>query len=289
MTQQIGFLVHPGEQAATESAIAHAVACGYGVWTAVADAETRIEEQAASTVLLVTVGGDGTLLYGARLAAPRNIPVLGINRGRLGFLTDIEVPHIPACLDAFQAGRCHLQRRAMVSVSVSSRAPVEPVLALNDVAVKAHGVNLVRLSVDADDERFGEFDADGMVVATATGSTAYALSAGGPPIDPRVRALVVVPLAPHAVITRPVVLPEMTTVRVGVIHGTVFAAADGQLLGILGDGDEITVAPGPELSMVRFADSPTFLRRLHDKVRFGMPLKPLDHRPPEGPAPLEVP
>jgi len=129
--------------------------------------------------------------------------------------------------------------------------------------------------VNADGERFGEFDADGMVIATATGSTAYALSAGGPPIDPRVPAVVVVPLAPHAVITRPVILPEMTTLRIGVRHGQVFVAADGQPQGLLEDGGTVTVAPGPELAMVRFPDSPTFLRRLHDKVRFGMPLKPL--------------
>src|SRR5207302_3177777 len=120
------------------------------------------------------------------------------------------------------------QSRSLVSVRVHGADSPEPVLALNEVVVRARGVNVVRLRVDSDGELLGEFDADGVVVATATGSTAYALSAGGPPVDPRLRALVVVPLAPHAVISRPVVIPDAVQVTITVEHGVVFAAADGR-------------------------------------------------------------
>jgi NAD+ kinase len=164
-----------------------------------------------------------------------------------------------------------------VEVDAGDGTPPQHALALNDVAVKSRGVSVVRLRVEADAELFGEFDADGMVVSTATGSTAYALSAGGPPIDPRVRAIAVVPIAPHAVITRPIVLPEMTVVVITVRRGTVFVAADGQDHGTVGDGGVVTVRAGPELAVVRFPDSPSFLRRLRDKVRFGLPLKEIEH------------
>jgi hypothetical protein len=115
-----------------------------------------------------------------------------------------------------------------------------------------------------------------LVYATATGSTAYALSAGGPPIDPRVRAVVVVPLAPHAVISRAIVLPEMVTLRITVERGRVNAAADGISEIRLRDGAEMIIRPGPELAFVRFDNSPSFLRRLREKVRFGLPLKDLE-------------
>ena len=154
-------------------------------------------------------------------------------------------------------------------------------LALNDVAIRSPEVALVRLRVEADGELLGEFDADGVVVASATGSTGYALSAGGPPIDPRVRAITVVPLAPHAVITRPIVLPDSTVVEVAIEHGAVFVAADGQHQARLGAGGRVSIGPGPELRVVRSAESPSFLRQLRDKVRFGLPLKP-EERPSGG-------
>ena len=276
--RQVGFLLHPGEQRAVEAAAAHAEELGYDVWIEVREPESTMAEHAALTDLLVTIGGDGTFLYGARLAAPRGIPVMGVNRGRLGFLTDVEVSDLPAALDAFAQGRCHTQRRSMLEAVVPGDGDAEQwqTLALNEVAVKSSGVAVARIRVEEDGELLGDFDADGLVVATATGSTAYALSAGGPPIDPRVRALVVVPLAPHAVISRAIVLPEMVTLRITVERGRVIVAADGLSETRLRDGAEIIVRPGPELAYVRFDDSPSFLRRLREKVRFGMPLKELE-------------
>lgn len=275
---QIGFLLHPGEQHAVEAAAERARRLGYDVWIEVREPEAVIAANASTTELLVTVGGDGTFLFGARLAAPRGIPVMGVNRGRLGFLTDVEVADLPDALEAFRAGRYHTQRRSMLEALVPGDAEAPPwqALALNEVAVKSSGVAVARIRVEQDGELLGDFDADGLVVATATGSTAYALSAGGPPIDPRVRAVVVVPLAPHAVISRAIVLPEMVTLRVTVERGRVNVAADGIAETRLRDRAEMIVRPGPELAFVRFDDSPSFLRRLREKVRFGLPLKELE-------------
>ena len=243
----------------------------------VREPEARSAEHAADTDLLVTIGGDGTFLYGARLAAPRGIPVIGVNRGRLGFLTDVEVADLPV-LSRRSPPAAHTQRRSMLEAIVARRRghAAWQTLALNEVAVKSSGVAVARIRVEQDGELLGDFDADGVVVATATGSTAYALSAGGPPIDPRVRAIVVVPLAPHAVISRAIVLPEMVTLRITVERGRVYVAADGIAEIRLRDRAEMLVRPGPELAFVRFDDSPSFLRRLREKLRFGLPLKELE-------------
>jgi NAD+ kinase len=281
----IGFLLHPAESPdMVSAAVEAAVRSGYRTWTTKVRPVEDVAEHAEGTELLVTIGGDGTFLFGARLAAPRDIPVLGVNRGRLGFLTDMELGQLPAAIEAFADGRTVRQRRGMLAAEIDpgeggggdGLGGSRGLLALNDIALKSPEVSLVRLRVEADGELLGEFDADGVVVSTATGSTGYALSAGGPPIDPRVRAIIVVPLAPHAVITRPIVLPEVTVVEVSLMHGRVHVAGDGQHQGGLGPGGRVRIAPGPELSVIRSADSPSFLRQLRDKVHFGLPLKPDD-------------
>ena len=281
--RSIGFLLHPGEQATVQTAIARAQACGFTAWTALDDPEAAMAEHGASTVLMVTLGGDGTFLYGARLAAPRGIPVVGVNRGRLGFLNDVEVDALPEAISRFAAGDYTTQRRSLLEATVGAADDV--VLAVNEIVVRARDVNVVRLRVDVDGDLLGAFDADGVVVATATGSTAYALSAGGPPVDPRVRALVVVPLAAHAVISRPVVIPELLDVRVTTERGRVFVAADGRSIAWLADGESVLVRPGPELQVVRFADSPSFQSRLRQKFRYGIPHKDLLLEPVEDDSP----
>ena len=271
--RRIGFLLHPGEQAAVMPGLACAEACGFATWTAVDDVEAVVAANAGGTKLLVTVGGDGTFLYGARLAAPLELPVLGANRGRLGFLNDVDIDRLPEAITRFAGGEFRIQRRSLIEATVAGEAPPSPVLALNEIVVRARDANVVRLRVEVDGDLLGEFDADGIVVATATGSTAYALSAGGPPVDPRLQALVIVPLAPHAVISRPVVIPDAVTVGVILRHGSVFIAADGRSIGLLADEGEVTVHPGPELQVVRFSDSPSFQSRLRQKFRFGVPHK----------------
>jgi len=273
--RKIGFLLHPGERPVIEGAARQAKACGFEVWTALEDATSVTEREAEGTCLLVTVGGDGTFLYGARLAAPRGIPVMGVNRGRLGFLNDVELVDLERAIVRFAEGSYRTQRRPLIEVRLVTEVE-RTALALNEMVVRARDVMVARLRVEADGDLLGDFDADGVVVSTATGSTAYALSAGGPPVDPRLHALVVVPLAPHAVISRPVVIPDEVRVRVIVVRGRVFVAADGISLADAADGDEVEVRPGPELQLIRFKDSPSFHARLRQKFRFGVPHKDFD-------------
>jgi NAD+ kinase len=284
----IGFLLHPGEgTAVVEAAVATATWCGFRTWiTSVRPAED-IAAHAERTELLVTVGGDGTFLFGARLAAPRDIPVLGVNRGRLGFLTDLEIERLPEVIEAFAAGRTVSRRRSMLSAEILSAAAnsVPRFAALNDIVLKSPEVSLVRLRLEADAELLGEFDADGVVVASATGSTGYAMSAGGPLVDPRVSAILVVPVAPHVAVSRPMVLPAMTVVDVFVEHGRVYVAADGQHQAELADGDQLRIAPGPELKVVCHEGSPSFLRQLRNKLRIGLPLKPVERTATDGEGP----
>lgn len=270
----IGFLLHPGEQASVQAAVARAQGCGFGVWTALDHPEAELEEHAGTTRLLVTVGGDGTFLYGGRLAAPLGIPVLGANRGRLGFLAEVEIPQLPEAISRFAEGDFRIQRRSLIDVeTVHGGGSSEHALALNEVVVRTRDVSLARVRVEVDSERLGVFDSDGVVVATASGSTAYAMSAGGPPVDPRLRVLVVVPLAPHAVTTRPVVLPDAVVVRVILERGLCAVAVDGVSLCDVVAGGEVLVRPGPDLEVVRFADSPPFMQRLRQKFRYGVPLR----------------
>ena len=273
----IGFVLHPreGEGDVLGPALAAAREGGFDPWVAVRDPEAALE--ARDTRLLVTIGGDGTFLLGARLACAMGIPVLGVNRGQLGFLTEIELDDLPAAIADFAAGRHREQRRSLLEVTIRADAArgqdAFDQRALNEVVVKTVGTNLARIRVLADEELLGEYDADGVVIATATGSTAYALSAGGPPVDPRLRALVVVPLAAHAVLTRPVVLPEAVSLSVTLVHGRAFAAADGHFEVPLREGTRVVVAPGPELTLVRIPGSSSFFARLRDKMRIGLPLK----------------
>ena len=288
MNGAIGFVLHPREGfQSLAAAIAVAERHGVGTWVVTVDAERTLAERVPGSRLVVTVGGDGTFLLGARAAASCGVPVLGVNRGQLGFLTDVELGALPAALEEFLAGRSGLSRRSLLEVTIPADAEnggEVTATALNEVVARSLGRNVARLRVDADGELLGEFDADGVIIATATGSTAYALSAGAPPVDPRVRAVMVVPLAPFAVFTRPVVLPEMTRLGITLVRGRALAVADGHLEVPLSVGCRVAVDPGPELLVVTVPGAPTFLRRLREKMRLGTPLK----RPGDGTDAVEV-
>src|SRR5438477_10854512 len=139
--RRIGFLLHPGEQPAVQQGMARAQACGFDVWTALDDVDAVVAENAPGTALLVTIGGDGTFLYGARLAAPLGIPVMGANRGRLGFLNDVEIAELPEAISRFASGTYHIQKRSLVEAAVHEGDGVTRALALNEIVVRARDVN----------------------------------------------------------------------------------------------------------------------------------------------------
>ncbi len=259
-------------------AIALAQEAGFQAVVAQREPEAVIGPQLPGLRLLVSVGGDGTLLYGARLVAAAGIPVLGVNHGHLGFLASVELAELPAAIAAFGEGRCgHLIRGTLRAVINEDRAPLPPArveLAVNEVVLKAEAFNLVRIRVRADSDLIGDFDADGLIVATSIGSTAYSLSAGGPPLDPAVPALVVTALNPHAILTRSLVIPDSCEVTVEMLRGRAVVAADGIPWGELVEGGEMRVGRGPGLDFCEPPGTAGFFSRLRSKTGFGRVLKP---------------
>jgi NAD+ kinase len=195
--------------------------------------------------LLLALGGDGTLLGVARQSATYGIPILGINFGHLGFLTEVETPEIEKALDMILKSNYTIEERMMLEASVKSGSlPVENYIALNDVIVtKGPFARLVRLETYLDEEYVETYPADGLIIATPTGSTAYSLSAGGPIITPDNKLILITPICPHTLHSRSIVIPDNETVRVIVDadHKEIMMTVDGQQGKRLKPGDEVTV------------------------------------------------
>ena len=166
--------------------------------------------------LVIVLGGDGTLLNAARRIYPRQIPLLGVNLGHLGFLTRIESGRLDEALNELSAGNYRFEERAMIKATVIRNGVFcKELFGLNELVVaKEVAVQLIRLETWIDHEYFTTYPADGLIVATATGSTAYSLSAGGPIMDPRLKALLITPLCAHSLYARPLVLNENAHVKV---------------------------------------------------------------------------
>ncbi len=194
--------------------------------------------------LAVVVGGDGTMLGIARELARWNIPLVGINQGRLGFITDVTIGHYKEALATLVAGDYEVENRSMLEGKVWRDGHcIFEGLSLNDVVVsRGATASMVELSVHVDDDFVANIRADGLIVATPTGSTAYALSAGGPILHPAIGGVVVVPIASHTLSNRPIVLPDSGEVRVSIVVGKdVSANFDMHNLASLMNGDQVRV------------------------------------------------
>jgi len=215
---------------------------------------------------LVTFGGDGTLLRGARLLGARETPILGVNLGRVGFLTTATRETLETALDALVAGRYVTERRQALQAAIKGEDGVERTtqVAVNDVAVHKGGVaRVVRVNVFIQGENVGPYSADGIIVATPTGSTAYSLSAGGPIVVPGVEAMVVTPIAAHTLAVRPLVVPATYRIVIEPMAGW----ADDLLVSFDGQTGT-TLAPGESVD-VRRADHRVCLIRLGGDGFFG--------------------
>jgi NAD+ kinase len=228
--------------------------------------------------LILTLGGDGTFLAGARLAAPGGIPILGVNHGHLGFLTEIESHEMNEGLGRYLDGSYRIEERTMLHVTLLRKGGgrVEEI-GLNEVVVDHSGeARILRLEIDVGGQRVGVIDADGAIVATASGSTAYALASGGPILEPTLQDLVLVPMSPFALTVRPIVFAPGQDISLSVIRGPAEMRVDGELRGVeVAIGDVVRCASHKQrLKVVRFSPPETFYQRLADKLGWGRPLVP---------------
>jgi NAD+ kinase len=207
-----------------------------------------------TTDLLVTLGGDGSILHAARLAAPYGTLILGINLGRVGFLTEAEPNSWRDVLSRMLVGDYWIEERMMLRAQARRGDDLlGQAEALNDVVVgRGTEGRAVHLHTEVDGGRLATYVADGLIVATPTGSTAYALAAGGPILPPQLRNVLLVPVAPHLSMERPIVLAEGVTVRIAIGSGrTAVLSVDGQVQTELESGDTVTVKASPHVT--RFA------------------------------------
>jgi len=260
-------------------------AAGLEVWETARDAlGTELKRRMGGTRLLVTLGGDGTLLAGGRVAATNGVPLLGVNLGRLGFLTELEIGELPGGLQRFLAGDHRLERRLLLDCQVirGGRRAVRA-QALNEVVVhRGADPGLIRLRVAIDGQELGVIDADGVCVSTATGSTAYALALGGPILEPDLDDLVVVPMNPFALTVRPVVCTPSRSITVELPLTAATLTVDGSSIGKVRAGDTLTIAAYERrLELVRFSPPERFYSVLRDKLGWGLPLVPYPGRRPK--------
>lgn len=314
--KHIGLVLHTGRPEAASAAkllkqwaIEHDVLVSdMDVWNAGTAARRNARDEVEAVghpTLVVAIGGDGTFLRGARMAAQDDVPVLGVNVGRVGFLTEVAPDGLISALDTVLAGEAHVDERLLLTVRASrpmeiptelqtvlcyGRGPLLPspprrpatlpgdgagvdldVIALNDVVFeKLARDRQASLGVYLDEELFASYSADALIVGSPTGSTAYNFAAGGPVLSPRLHGLVFTPVAPHMIFNRSLVLAadEAVSVRVLAHSGQVAVSVDGQVRGVLDPGDWLTVHPADRRARLVRLGPPDFYGRL--RTRFSL-------------------
>jgi len=226
--------------------------------------------------LLITIGGDGTLLRGARIAHPRRIPILGVNTGRLGFLTEVEADAEGFALlaRAFDDAEMRVEERVALHAHVAGADELH--FAINDVVVRRGAqARMAPFGLVLDGEEIAHLPSDGVIVATPTGSTGYFLSAGGPIIHPTVDALGVAALLPHTLFARPLLVQTDATIEI-TCDGELARAnleTDGVVGADLRAGDRVIVQRAAEPARFARVRHGAFFRRLEEKLQWGVPIK----------------
>ncbi|MGQ0429348.1 MAG: NAD(+)/NADH kinase [Gammaproteobacteria bacterium] len=233
-----------------------------------------VSQLGADADLIVAIGGDGTMLFAAQLALDRGVPLLGINRGRLGFLTDISPEHMIATFDAVLEGRYETDVRDLLGASLA-RAGGAPVRcrALNDVVVQRHeSGRMVEVETWIGGRFVNTHGGDGLVIASSTGSTAYALSCGGPIIHPDLDAVVIAPISPHTLSDRPIVVSRDSRIEVRLVARSATRAqvtCDGVMLGDLDVDTTLVVEPAAERLTFLHPTGHDYFRLLRSKLHWG--------------------
>jgi NAD+ kinase len=227
------------------------------------------------TDLVIAIGGDGTLLYAAGLVAEHGIPLLGINRGRLGFLTDVLPQDMEGCIAAILAGQCEADTRALLQAQLySADGEEQHSFALNDVVFnRLETGRMLDFETRIDGRYLNSHGGDGLVVATATGSTAYALSCGGPIVNPKLNVLVLAPISPHTLSDRPIVIPGDSHIEIklnGESAPVAQVTCDASVLGELKSGGRLEISPAGRNVTLLHPPGYDYFRLLRSKLHWGL-------------------
>jgi len=237
------------------------------------DKASAREKLVSESDLLVVLGGDGTLLAAARLLGDREIPILAVNLGSLGFLTSVTLDELYPLLEATLAGRHSISERMVLKAQLMRRGSlVEGARALNDAVVnQAALARLMDFDVHVDGSHVGRYRADGIIVATPTGSTAYSLAAGGPIVFPDMQAFVITPICPHMLTNRPLVIPDSSRIEIAPEqHGEpVHLTLDGQIGFQLAPGDRVTIERAKTRVQLVRAAGKSYFEVLRSKLGWG--------------------
>jgi len=230
-----------------------------------------LEAEYASAEAAIVLGGDGTVLFSCRLFSSRPIPILGINLGTVGFMTEVLGEEWLEALESFEKGEAKISERLMLDIEVHREGrTLLRESGLNDCVLSgASASRLVVLDVDLSGVFLGQYRADGIIIASPTGSTAYSLSAGGPILHPETEALILTPICPHSLSNRPLVIPPQEKITVSVKQNQripVTLTVDGRGVFQLRPGDKITVTRHPKKALLVKSDRRSFYEIVHAKL-----------------------
>lgn len=280
MGKRIGILAHPlrpGAGPVGEDILEMLTDCGCDPWLRTGWEDEEITELVAASQFVIAIGGDGAMLRAARICATHDVPVFGINTGHLGFLTEAGGDAWEAPIQQLLDGKYWIETRMMLRCELN-RDGVRTDIgdALNDVVISRGAVaRAVLLETYIDNGWATTYNADGLIIATPTGSTAYALAVGGPILPPELKNILVVPVAPHLSMDRPMVLSEGATVEIKVSPETqteVVLTVDGEQLAELHEDDSVIVRASERMSrFIRLRDHNYFYRSLLDRLEPRMP------------------
>jgi NAD+ kinase len=273
MMKKVGLLYHPMIETArnlAEELEAFISARGVSVWLCSAWEGEEAKSKLDGTELIITIGGDGTILRAAQVVVPAPVPITGVNLGRLGFMTELGAREAKDKLPALLEGKGWLDERAMLEAELAAgNKPSQTFYALNDVVVaRGEVARVVFVEVNVDGELLAIYKADGVIMATATGSTGYSLAAGGPILHPQSADFLLVPISPHLSPAYPLVLPAASVVRLRVsTHHQAALSVDGHINLPLADGDVITVRHSPNSGRFLRIRSGDFYGSLEPKLK----------------------
>lgn len=282
--KRLGVLAHPvrPQTAPVADHIATTLkARGLDVWSFADWEEDQVLPHLAKTDMVIAIGGDGAMLRAGRVCAQSEVPVLGVNMGHLGFLTEVQdLSAWVETLDTVLSGDYWIEQRMMIrATGWRDGAQLFAADALNDVVISRGTVmGIIQVDTYVDGDWTTTYNADALVISTATGSTAYALASGGPILPPELRNILLVPVAPHLSLDRPIVLPEGATVEVVVtedVRTQTVVAADGAALGELLAHDRVRVTASERVCrFVRLREKNYFYRSLLDRLEPRIPVAP---------------